>query len=152
RVAIICIQVAIVRFAQPVHALQGFGIALTFGGLYMYNQAKSDVEQGERTVRRVAAARNLELSALNQSGAPNGQYLIASTQAAADFTVAQGGMAAGRHRGIALRLTFINRHVPNAKASVGMEITLRTRLISTLLFDTEDGRVTPLRLHLRGLR
>lgn len=59
RVAVICI--AIVWFAQPVHALQGFGIALTFGGLYMYNQAKSDVEQGERAVRRVAAARNLEL-------------------------------------------------------------------------------------------
>ncbi|KZT70762.1 TPT-domain-containing protein [Daedalea quercina L-15889] len=59
RVAVICI--AIVWFAQPVHVLQGFGIALTFGGLYMYNQAKGDVEQGERSMRRVAAARNLEL-------------------------------------------------------------------------------------------
>ncbi|KAH9933366.1 triose-phosphate transporter family-domain-containing protein [Fomitopsis serialis] len=39
RVAVICI--AIVWFAQPVHALQAGGIALTFAGLYMYNQAKA---------------------------------------------------------------------------------------------------------------
>ncbi|TFY53744.1 hypothetical protein EVJ58_g9279 [Rhodofomes roseus] len=52
RVAVICI--AIVWFAQPVHALQAAGIALTFGGLYLYNQAKGDVEQGERSMRRVA--------------------------------------------------------------------------------------------------
>jgi len=59
RVAVICI--AIVWFAQAVHPIQAFGIALTFGGLYMYNLAKGDVEQGERSMRRVAAARALEL-------------------------------------------------------------------------------------------
>lgn len=59
RVAVICIAIA--WFAQPVHPVQACGIALTFAGLYMYNQAKSDVEQGERSMRRVAAARALEL-------------------------------------------------------------------------------------------
>ncbi|KAF9820875.1 hypothetical protein IEO21_01102 [Rhodonia placenta] len=59
RVAVICI--AIVWFAQPVHPVQACGITLTFAGLYMYNQAKSDVELGERSMRRVAAARAMEL-------------------------------------------------------------------------------------------
>lgn len=59
RVAVICI--AIVWFAQPVHPVQAFGIAMTFGGLYMYNNAKSDVEKGEHKMRRVEAARGLAL-------------------------------------------------------------------------------------------
>ncbi|KAI0687152.1 triose-phosphate transporter family-domain-containing protein [Cerioporus squamosus] len=59
RVAVICI--AIVWFAQPVHPVQAFGIAMTFGGLYMYNNAKSDVEKGEHKMRRVEAARDLAL-------------------------------------------------------------------------------------------
>ncbi|KAI0766688.1 TPT-domain-containing protein [Trametes elegans] len=59
RVAVICI--AIVWFAQPVHPIQGAGIALTFFGLYMYNSAKGDVEKGEHKMRRVEAARDLAL-------------------------------------------------------------------------------------------
>ncbi|EIW59787.1 TPT-domain-containing protein [Trametes versicolor FP-101664 SS1] len=59
RVAVICI--AIVWFAQPVHGLQAVGITMTFVGLYMYNNAKGDVEKGEHKMRRVEAARDLAL-------------------------------------------------------------------------------------------
>ncbi|KAG5647505.1 hypothetical protein DXG03_009442 [Asterophora parasitica] len=59
RVAVICI--AIVWFNQTVHPVQAFGILLTFTGLYMYNNAKSDVEKGEKKMRRVEAARDLML-------------------------------------------------------------------------------------------
>lgn len=56
RVAVICI--AVVWFKQSVHMIQGVGIALTFFGLYCYNGAKSDVERGEKKVRRVENARD----------------------------------------------------------------------------------------------
>lgn len=46
RIAVICI--AIVWFGQPVSGLQAFGMLLTFTGLYIYNQAKSSVDIGER--------------------------------------------------------------------------------------------------------
>ncbi|KAF8074933.1 triose-phosphate transporter family-domain-containing protein [Lyophyllum atratum] len=59
RVAVICI--AIVWFNQRVHPIQAFGIFMTFTGLYMYNNAKSDVEKGEKKMRRVEAARDLML-------------------------------------------------------------------------------------------
>ncbi|KAL0953362.1 hypothetical protein HGRIS_004599 [Hohenbuehelia grisea] len=59
RVAVICIAIA--WFSQPVHPIQGCGILLTFAGLYMYNNAKSDVERGEKKMRRVEAAHNLML-------------------------------------------------------------------------------------------
>ncbi|KAJ7696443.1 triose-phosphate transporter family-domain-containing protein [Mycena rosella] len=59
RVAVICI--AIVWFAQAIHPIQGVGILLTFTGLYMYNNAKSDVERGEKQMRRVEAARDMAL-------------------------------------------------------------------------------------------
>jgi len=59
RVAVICI--AIVWFAQTVHPVQGFGILMTFAGLYMYNNAKGDVERGEKKMRRVEAAREMML-------------------------------------------------------------------------------------------
>ena len=59
RVAVICI--AILWFAQPVHPIQAIGIAMTFTGLYMYNQAKGDVEKGEHKMRRVEAARDMRL-------------------------------------------------------------------------------------------
>ncbi|KAI0075311.1 TPT-domain-containing protein [Panus rudis PR-1116 ss-1] len=55
RVAVICI--AVVWFKQRVHVIQGFGIALTFVGLWCYHGAKSDVERGEKKVRRVENAR-----------------------------------------------------------------------------------------------
>lgn len=59
RVAVICI--AIVWFAQSVQPVQGFGIILTFIGLYMYNSAKSDVERGETKMRMVEARRDMML-------------------------------------------------------------------------------------------
>ncbi|TFK26195.1 TPT-domain-containing protein [Coprinopsis marcescibilis] len=59
RVAVICI--AIVWFAQRVHPVQAFGILLTFTGLYMYNNAKSDVEKGEKKVQRLEAVHSLAL-------------------------------------------------------------------------------------------
>ncbi|KAJ6581819.1 triose-phosphate transporter family-domain-containing protein [Mycena capillaripes] len=59
RVCVICI--AIVWFAQSIHPVQGVGILMTFTGLYMYNNAKSDVERGEKQMRRVEAARDFAL-------------------------------------------------------------------------------------------
>ena len=59
RVAVICI--AIVWFNQTVHPVQALGIAMTVGGLYMYNTAKADVQRGEIQMHRVEAARGLVL-------------------------------------------------------------------------------------------
>jgi len=59
RVAVICI--AIMWFNQTVHPIQAVGIVLTFAGLYMYNNAKGDVERGEKKMTRVQAARDLIL-------------------------------------------------------------------------------------------
>ena len=59
RVAVICI--AIVWFKQVIHPVQGFGIVMTFVGLYMYNNAKGDVEQGENKMRRVEAVKDMIL-------------------------------------------------------------------------------------------
>lgn len=59
RVAVICI--AIVWFSQSIHPVQGFGILMTFVGLWMYNNAKGDVEKGENKMRRVEAARDMIL-------------------------------------------------------------------------------------------
>ncbi|TFY73734.1 hypothetical protein EWM64_g10278, partial [Hericium alpestre] len=55
RVAVICM--AIVWFNQQVHPVQGLGIGLTFFGLWMYNNAKGDVERGENKRRGVEARR-----------------------------------------------------------------------------------------------
>lgn len=63
RIAVICI--AIVWFNQKIHPAQGFGICLTFFGLWMYNQAKGDVERGEKQVRRVEATREMMLPSTN---------------------------------------------------------------------------------------
>ncbi|KAJ6519073.1 triose-phosphate transporter family-domain-containing protein [Mycena sanguinolenta] len=59
RVWVICI--AIVWFSQNINPVQGVGILMTFTGLYMYNNAKSDVERGEKQMRRVEAARDFAL-------------------------------------------------------------------------------------------
>ncbi|KAK2463601.1 hypothetical protein APHAL10511_004352 [Amanita phalloides] len=59
RVVVICM--AIIWFQQPIHPIQGIGIMMTFAGLYMYNQSKSDVEKGEQKMRRVEATRGLML-------------------------------------------------------------------------------------------
>lgn len=59
RVAVICI--AVVWFSQRVHPLQALGIGLTFVGLWMYNNAKGELRQGEMRARRVERAHNLAL-------------------------------------------------------------------------------------------
>ena len=59
RVAVICI--AIIWFKQAIHPVQAFGIVMTFTGLYMYNNAKADVEKGEKQMRRVEAAKEMML-------------------------------------------------------------------------------------------
>lgn len=56
RIAVICL--AIVWFNQPVHGIQAVGILLTGVGLWMYNNAKRDVEKGEKRVRQVEAMRD----------------------------------------------------------------------------------------------
>nr|CAG8433730.1 5515_t:CDS:2 [Entrophospora candida] len=45
---IFVITASIVWFGQKTSLIQGIGITLTFWGLYMYNQAKKDVERNER--------------------------------------------------------------------------------------------------------
>lgn len=56
RIAVICL--AIIWFKQTVHPVQAFGIGLTGLGLWMYNNAKRDVEKGEKKVRRMEAAKD----------------------------------------------------------------------------------------------
>lgn len=46
RIAVICM--AIIWSKQSVSLIQGFGMGMTFVGLWMYNKAKIDVEKGER--------------------------------------------------------------------------------------------------------
>ena len=55
RIAVICM--AIVWFKQAVYPMQAVGICLTGVGLWMYNNAKRDVEKGERKLRQVEALR-----------------------------------------------------------------------------------------------
>ena len=55
RIAVICL--AIVWFKQSVHPIQAVGIASTAVGLWMYNNAKRDVEKGEKRMRQVEAVR-----------------------------------------------------------------------------------------------
>ncbi|WVW79061.1 hypothetical protein I302_101024 [Kwoniella bestiolae CBS 10118] len=55
RIAVICL--AIIWFKQSVFFVQAMGIALTAVGLWMYNNAKRDVEKGEKKMRQVEAVR-----------------------------------------------------------------------------------------------
>ncbi|CAG8595370.1 14168_t:CDS:2 [Acaulospora morrowiae] len=48
---IFVVTASIIWFGQKTSLTQGIGIFLTFGGLYMYNQAKRDVEKKERKAR-----------------------------------------------------------------------------------------------------
>ncbi|KZT59501.1 TPT-domain-containing protein [Calocera cornea HHB12733] len=59
RIAVICI--AILYFNQSVHPIQAAGILLAGVGLWMYNNAKGDIEKGEKRAQRVAAAGDLQL-------------------------------------------------------------------------------------------
>ncbi|KAG8897266.1 suppressor of loss of ypt1 [Tulasnella sp. 403] len=59
RIAVILIAFA--WFRQTMHPIQAFGILMTFTGLWMYNNAKADVERGENRMRRVEARMALAL-------------------------------------------------------------------------------------------
>ncbi|GAA5843876.1 hypothetical protein JCM11251_003541 [Rhodosporidiobolus azoricus] len=58
RIAVICI--AIVWSHQQVSRIQAIGMSMTFGGLWMYNRAKGDVDRGEK--RRAQAEKRAEMS------------------------------------------------------------------------------------------
>ncbi|KAF8323505.1 triose-phosphate transporter family-domain-containing protein [Cantharellus anzutake] len=64
RIAVICI--AIIWFNQHIHPVQGIGIILAFVGLWMYNNAKGDVEKGESKVRRIEAKAQILLPVSQQ--------------------------------------------------------------------------------------
>jgi solute carrier family 35 protein E1 len=66
RVVVICI--AIMWFNQAIHPVQAFGIGMTFLGLWMYNNAKGDVEKGEKKMRMVEAQRELMLPSTRADG------------------------------------------------------------------------------------
>lgn len=59
RIAVICI--AIVWSRQHVSLIQAIGMTSTFGGLWMYNRAKSDVDKGEKKRVQVEKRHDLEL-------------------------------------------------------------------------------------------
>uniref|UniRef100_V5EJG1 Sugar phosphate transporter domain-containing protein n=1 Tax=Kalmanozyma brasiliensis (strain GHG001) TaxID=1365824 RepID=V5EJG1_KALBG len=69
------IVLAIIWFGQAVSLLQWFGIALTFYGLWMYNDSKTkdDVQKGERKVERkqVASQGLLPLSTVSITSSAN---------------------------------------------------------------------------------
>ncbi|KAG6897826.1 hypothetical protein C0992_010631 [Termitomyces sp. T32_za158] len=109
RVAVICI--AIVWFNQRVHPIQGFGIILTFTGLYLYNNAKSDVEKGEKKMRRVEAARDMMLPTTKTDS-----VLMAGTDYPPDFSTAEssstdvGVTVHGRPRNVSLATSQTFHH------------------------------------------
>ena len=52
---VVVITVAVIWFRQTIGLLQGAGVICTFWGLWLYDQAKSDVQKGERTVAKLLA-------------------------------------------------------------------------------------------------
>lgn len=55
------ILIAIAWFNQTIRPAQALGIVLTSVGLWMYNSAKSDVDKGEKKMRRVEAEKQMIL-------------------------------------------------------------------------------------------
>ncbi|GLB41849.1 putative UAA transporter family protein [Lyophyllum shimeji] len=108
RVAVICI--AIVWFNQRVHLVQAFGILLTFTGLYMYNNAKADVEKGEKKMRRVEVARDLMLPTTKSES-----RLMTGSDCPPEFAIAEStsmglGSAYGRPRSASSTTTHTFHH------------------------------------------
>lgn len=77
RIAVICL--AIIWFKQSVHGTQAIGIALTALGLLMYNNAKRDVEKGEKRMRQAEAAGVLPTVDDKVHGSPRPTYQQTST-------------------------------------------------------------------------
>ncbi|KIY68869.1 TPT-domain-containing protein [Cylindrobasidium torrendii FP15055 ss-10] len=109
RVVVICI--AIVWFNQAVHPIQAFGIALTFTGLYMYNNAKSDVEMGEKKMRRVEATKALVLPTTT------GEATMLTESPLQASGESFGSIAPRRHRAPTLSVRVFPPSTPNIKIS-----------------------------------
>jgi solute carrier family 35 protein E1 len=117
RVAVICI--AIMWFNQTVYPVQAFGIALTFTGLYMYNNAKEDVEKGEKKITRVQAARDLMLPTTKSESrllsgieTPPNEHEPSFTHTAYRpmVTGVPNGLAHARPRGMSLHVSGTSIH------------------------------------------
>ncbi|KAF9454231.1 TPT-domain-containing protein [Macrolepiota fuliginosa MF-IS2] len=127
RVAVICI--AIMWFNQTVHPVQAIGIILTFTGLYMYNNAKGDVEKGEKKMTRVQAARDMMLPTtksesrlLSGTETPPNEYVSSFVQPDHPPTVTgvPNGSAYSRPRGIPSPnspISAFNNHVSHTHAT-----------------------------------
>ena len=105
RVAVICI--AIVWFKQSVHPIQALGIGMTFTGLYMYNNAKGDVDKGEKKLRRMEAAKDMMLPTTKEDSrmmlgtdSPPSERISEYTNASA--SVMGSGTVYGRTRGLSI--------------------------------------------------
>jgi solute carrier family 35 protein E1 len=105
RVAVICI--AIVWFKQTVHPIQALGIVMTFAGLYMYNNAKGDVDKGEKKLRRMAAAKDMMLPTTKEDsrmllGAEPPPSEMVSEYINASAAAMGSGTVYGRSRGLSI--------------------------------------------------
>ncbi|THU92724.1 TPT-domain-containing protein [Dendrothele bispora CBS 962.96] len=139
RVAVICI--AIVWFAQTVHPVQGFGIMLTFGGLYMYNNAKGDVERGEKKMRRVEAAREMMLPTtkadarlMSGTETPPSEPFLPASESAESSALGSATTMHGRPRAP----SYHNGHVhpPN-----NLSVKITPPVFTSSKHSPKDGRV-----------
>jgi len=120
RVAVICI--AIIWFKQTVHPVQAFGICMTFTGLYMYNNAKGDVEKGEKKLRRIEAAKDMMLPTTKEDS-----RMMLGTETPPSVTGPSYGIEAsglgsgtvyGRARGFSLSGKVQQHHRPSPSAAL----------------------------------
>lgn len=132
RVVVICI--AILWFNQTVHPAQAMGIVMTFTGLYMYNNAKSDVERGEKKMTRVQAARDMmlpttkaESCVLSGAKTPPNEYappLPDPSSHARSATAVPNGTVHSRPRGMSIRTprTTIGYQQHRPPKTISMEV------------------------------
>jgi len=147
RVAVICI--AVVWFNQAVHPIQALGIVLTFTGLYMYNNAKSDVEKGEKKKRRVEAARDLMLPMTKTDSrlmmdTDNHEVIVAESTARSPYARPRSGSTTvASHYQHHPAVTQHHHHVHAAnKLSKLASAGLNTNLKLPMIADVETTGVT----------
>lgn len=142
RVAVICI--AIVWFNQTVHIIQALGIALTFTGLYMYNNAKSDVEKGEKKMRRVEAARDLMLpmTKMDSQLMTDADIVVAESTATSPYARPRSASttAASHYHHLPVVTTQHQHHVYAANKFSKLPPVVNTKL--STIEDAETDRVT----------
>jgi solute carrier family 35, member E1 len=102
RIAVIII--AIIWFNQAVHSVQACGISLTSIGLWMYNSAKSDVEQGEKKMLRVEADRQLMLPSTERDSR------IMDPKASPRISGGMDEKATGRSRSLTVSTSISQNH------------------------------------------